>query len=116
MMLAVLTTYSGNCLGQAEFMLKLKTDEWPVETKWELKRDKTLLKKRKFGFYKGRHSHYEESMCVPLTGEYQFRIFDDFEDGICCRAGNGSYEVYLDGVLKKKGGKFGWQETTSWSA
>ena len=109
-------TYSGNCLGQAEFMLKLKTDEWPVETKWELKRDKTLLKKRKFGFYKGRHSHYEESMCVPLTGEYQFRIFDDFEDGICCKAGNGSYEVYLDGVLKKKGGKFGWQETTSWSA
>jgi len=105
---------TGNCYGQSEFLIKLKTDDYPEETKWILKLGKKLLKKRGFDFYTKANWEYEESFCIPSTGSFVFKIFDGYSDGMCCENGNGSYDIYLDGNLKKAGGSFGWSETTSW--
>ena len=36
------------------------------------------------------------------------------KDGICCGEGFGNYEISVDGIVKKKGGRFQRRETTIW--
>ena len=103
-----------NCGNQSEFIIKLKTDKYPDETKWMLKIDGEVLRKRGFDFYTKAHWQYEESFCIPRTGTFTFKIIDGYSDGMCCDNGDGSYEIYVDGNLKKAGGIFGWSETTTW--
>ena len=73
-----------------------------------------VLRKRGFDFYTKTHWQYEESFCIPRSGTFTFKIFDGYSDGMCCDNGDGSYEIYVDGNLKKAGGTFFWSETTTW--
>eukprot|EP00563_Minutocellus_polymorphus_P001069 CAMPEP_0181040034 /NCGR_PEP_ID=MMETSP1070-20121207/10822_1 /TAXON_ID=265543 /ORGANISM="Minutocellus polymorphus, Strain NH13" /LENGTH=572 /DNA_ID=CAMNT_0023117995 /DNA_START=76 /DNA_END=1791 /DNA_ORIENTATION=+ len=98
---------TGTCPNQTEFLVKLKTDKYPDETKWTLKRGNKVLEKRGFNFYKKANWEYKESFCIPSTGSFAFKIFDGYYDGVCCENGSGSYEIYVDGKIKKAGGSFG---------
>mmetsp|Transcript_2733 Transcript_2733/g.6365 ORF Transcript_2733/g.6365 Transcript_2733/m.6365 type:complete len:131 (+) Transcript_2733:410-802(+) len=105
---------ASNCPGEAEFVFSLTTDEFPKETKWILKRNRKTIRKRRYKTYKQPFTTYEESICIPLSGKYQFRIGDRFGDGVCCEKGTGSYKISVDGVVKKTGGDFEIKETTTW--
>eukprot|EP00551_Chaetoceros_affinis_P016895 CAMPEP_0203712538 /NCGR_PEP_ID=MMETSP0091-20130426/70090_1 /ASSEMBLY_ACC=CAM_ASM_001089 /TAXON_ID=426623 /ORGANISM="Chaetoceros affinis, Strain CCMP159" /LENGTH=449 /DNA_ID=CAMNT_0050590519 /DNA_START=129 /DNA_END=1478 /DNA_ORIENTATION=- len=49
---------------------------------------------------------YSTYHCVGGGNEYEFTIYDSYGDGMCCQYGYGYYEVYYDGRLAKKGGRF----------
>lgn len=104
------------CPGQAEFVFKVTTDEFPEETKWVLKRDKQVVQKRTYNTYAEAFTSYEESFCIPLTGKFNFRIEDRYGDGLCCNKGNGSYEISVDRDVKRKGGNFKWKQVTRWTS
>lgn len=106
----------GKCPGEAEFVFSLETDDFPEETKWVLKRNNRVVKKRRYKTYKNPLSFYEESICVPLTGNYKFVIVDRYGDGVCCDKGDGSYEISFNGEVKRRGGDFRRRQRTNWSA
>eukprot|EP00536_Pseudo-nitzschia_multiseries_P015614 jgi/Psemu1/69569/estExt_Genemark1.C_9200004 len=110
------TENDGKCPGKAEFVFSITTDEFPKETKWVLKRNNQAIEKRRYNTYKKPFFTSKESFCVPLTGNYYFRIEDRYGDGICCNKGNGSYEISFDGDVKRQGGNFEITEITTWSA
>merc|ERR1711982_178669 len=45
-------------------------------------------------------------------GNYEFRIYDSYGDGICCSYGNGYYKLLLDDKVLKEGGSFTSSEFT----
>ncbi len=51
--------------------------------------------------------------CLVEDACYNFVIYDSYGDGICCGYGNGSYSLYLEGILVGSGGEFGSSEATS---
>ena len=94
--------------GEKEVNIEIIPDRWPDETSWDLVDDctgKTILS----GLAGG------DKACVP-DGQYTFTIYDKYSDGICCEYGSGSYEVYYDGNLMKKGGEFGNEESISFGS
>jgi hypothetical protein len=108
---------SGNCpnVNEVEFVFKLTTDKFPKETKWKLKRNnKRIIKKVGYNTYKKKYTYYEESICIPNTGKYLFKIEDKYGDGLS-KGNAGSYEIFVDSVLKKKGGDFKIKEITTWT-
>jgi hypothetical protein len=90
--------------------VKLKTDNYPDETKW------TLINKCGSGtvingpVYTSGNTMHSNKYCVPI-GSYDFSITDSFGDGICCNWGIGSYEVIMGGVSAATGGSFAFSET-----
>jgi len=60
--------------------------------------------------YSGAGEVFEDDMSVD-DGLYEFTINDSFGDGICCSYGQGSYKIYVDGVIEVEGGDFGSSET-----
>ena len=60
---------------------------------------------------------WEESVELPVDGCYEFVIFDDYGDGICCQYGNGFFSVTdaNDNVLAE-GGTFTTNVKSSYSA
>merc|ERR1712232_1509096 len=90
-------------------------DEYPEETEWSLKRNSTgviEMKSVKYNINDIDYPVYSEAKCVG-EGEYTFTILDAYEDGICCGVGNGTYNVFVDGVLQASGAKFGRTEEHS---
>jgi len=106
---------SQKCPGKSEFVFSITTDRFPRETRWILKRNnKRFLRKTRYNTYKKSFTSYQESICIPSRGKYTFRIYDRNKDGICCGAGSGNYEISVNGIVKKKGGRFQRRETTIW--
>jgi hypothetical protein len=59
----------------------------------------------------------DDTQCIYCAGIlYEFTIFDQYSDGMCCAFGNGSYAVTIDGVEVAAGGEFGASETTIFCA
>ncbi|MDZ4844980.1 MAG: choice-of-anchor L domain-containing protein, partial [Chitinophagales bacterium] len=54
---------------------------------------------------------YNWNICVSNGGCYWVRITDSNEDGICCSAGSGSFNVSYNNTLVESGGSFGSVET-----
>jgi hypothetical protein len=81
---------SGGSCAENELTLTIKIDDFGDETWWELKDE--------FGetIYNGgpyaANSEQIVDFCLP-DGCYEFRIFDDFGDGICCQYGYGGYQI-----------------------
>ena len=49
----------------------------------------------------------EEELCLP-QGDYVFTIYDVYQDGMCCKWGEGSYSVTITNLaVIKEGGEFG---------
>jgi len=97
--------------------LELLTDEYSLETYWELVKDDGTP------FYSGGNAAvvggsdasggydpnrlYTLSIPVPSDGCYSFNIYDAFGDGICCGYGDGYYRLIDEnGVVVLEGGQF----------
>ena len=93
----------------------IRTDDYPFETKWKLFNICTREVQIPLQFYSGRLNNtlYTDAYCVPSDQEYDFTIFDDFGDGICCEFGEGSYTVTYGGEEVASGGEFEFEESTT---
>ncbi len=98
-----------NSTTEALFNLELKTDIYPTETSWKLM---DIYMNRAIhqivrGNYARENTLYEKKVCIPRASCYQFALYDQWNDGICCNSGDGYYKVIYDNVLIIEGGDFG---------
>lgn len=101
------TTGSASC-DDTTVVVKLKTDRYASETSWEIKDSKGNV------VASGKNYEREQSYTINncfTDGCYTFTIRDSANDGICCRYGNGSYELTIDGKTIASGGEFGSSES-----
>lgn len=88
--------------------LTLKLDNYPEETSWTIKNASgtTVASGGPYGSSPD-GATITGSNCLP-AGCYTFTIVDDYEDGICCQYGNGSYTLRdASGATLASGGTFG---------
>ena len=84
--------------GQDWVVVEIVPDMYPLETSWSLMdlNGNVLLS----------GAANSDSVCIPDSLCFRFRIQDTYGDGICCGWGQGSYTVYLNGVMQVTGGQF----------
>lgn len=100
---------------ETKFVFELKTDHYPKDTKWKLKRNKKVIQKVGYNTYKQKYTTYSESFCIRDTGKYVFTIFDKFGDGLTEGPPRGSYKLIVGTDLKKKdNGKYKKRQSTKW--
>jgi hypothetical protein len=97
--------------GQSKLSLELQADRYYTETSFSLKNactGSTILSKKPF-------TEIFESVtlleCIDSSLYYNFTIYDQYGDGMCCTYGNGGYKLYIDDVLQVEGGKFAKEES-----
>lgn len=96
--------------GEIPFKLDIMTDDYSIETRWELKNSNEVILSGG-GNYEDFQLYTVEKCLSP--GCYSFTIFDRFGDGICCNHGSGFYTVSFGSAAQKEnGGIFGKEETT----
>jgi hypothetical protein len=85
------TTTTTSCTA---IVISVTLDKYPVDTSWEVLHSKT-------GGILANSSSYdaslagltqEKKLCLP-PGSYSFVIYDEYEDGMCCEWGEGSYSL-----------------------
>ncbi len=106
---------SGNNFGTTKVVIDILTDDYSDEITWIFRNSNgTVLKTG--GPYNDNNTQYLDSVDV-VSGEcYQFEIFDDADDGICCGYGIGAYVLKTDnGTIIKEGGEYGASELTEMS-
>jgi len=98
---------SGNA---SSFSLNIVLDDYPEETTWDIQDDAGNIVASGSGYTGGT---VDLDVCVA-SGCYEFTIYDDYGDGICCLYGEGSYSVINpNGVEVAAGGEFSDSETTT---
>jgi hypothetical protein len=97
-----------------QLILTLVIDNYGPETTWELKSSSGAVLFEGGPYPKGQAGAiFRDTFCLA-DGCYQFRILDEYGDGICCQYGQGSYNlVDEDGNVVASGGQFGAEETTN---
>ena len=91
--------------------IEIAFDNYPGETSWKLFDSANTELISRSGFTK-ENTFFREIFCLePKT--YQFVIYDSFNDGICCRYGDGEFNVFIDGSLVNSGGQFQQNSTFS---
>lgn len=99
------TSIFAACPGQTEIIVQIIPDSYPAEISWQLTDQfSTVIAS---GYSVG------DTICVPSGQCVNFTIYDSFGDGICCNYGNGSYTVYVDGIVGATGGNYASSESTS---
>jgi len=108
------TFYDCSCEpGQFKFGIQLKTDEYPEETSWEVQNGSGDVLFTNEILYNESFKVYNHDYCLDV-GCYDFMIYDDYGDGICCGFDEGYYEGLLYGIKEVfSGGEFGFNETQS---
>jgi len=91
--------------------VEVKTDKYPTETTWTVKDKTSGAMIAMGGPYSAQNELYKKVFDVTAGKCYEFTIEDSFGDGICCKEGDGGYEVFLDGESVATGGKFQKSET-----
>jgi len=93
------------------------TDSYPSDTSW------TLFNTCSGGGPIASDSGYTQEnklyskQITTIPGRFKFDIFDSFDDGICCSAGDGEYKLFLDSKLVEQGdGKYGTSDTKYFGA
>ncbi len=93
--------------------LTLVFDRYPGETSWEITDESGDV-------VASGSSYGSQSKGSTLTIDieleetcYDFTMNDSYGDGMCCRYGEGSYELTYDGTVLASGGEFDDSETTS---
>ena len=93
-----------------EIIITILTDDYGDETTWTLT-DSNSIEVASGGPY-GDNTEYIETIAVLDNECYTFTIFDDFDDGICCSFGIGSYEIKTaENIIIASGGEFGTSES-----
>jgi hypothetical protein len=90
---------------EATIEILIQTDDYGDETTWEVVDLSNGTVIANGGPYDN-NTLYTEEVCVPYGGCYEFIIYDDYGDGICCDYGPGFYQVYFEGELVGEGGVF----------
>lgn len=89
--------------------IMINTDNYGSETSWELFDAENQLVANGNG-YAGNQT-YEHKLCLT-SGCYAFTIYDSDGDGMCCAAGEGSYQIIdKKGNVLASGGNFQNSET-----
>lgn len=87
--------------------LAIQFDNYPQETSWEIKEEngKTIIKSQKYQSSQKGTVLKIDTCLVP--GCYTLNIYDTYNDGICCKYGQGNYKFYSDDKLIGEGATFG---------
>jgi lysyl endopeptidase len=94
----------------SNFNISIALDNYPEETSWDIT-DNTGNTVATGTGYTGTSVNVD--VCVA-PGCYDFTMYDQFGDGICCTYGNGSYEITnANGAIVATGAEFTDFETTS---
>jgi subtilisin-like proprotein convertase family protein len=96
-------------------IINVTLDNYGEENKWELKDANGELVQKAGPFNNFENGKVESTtICLP-PGCYDFTIFDQWGDGMCCSYGNGGYEVVeeLSGKVLASGQSFNKTETTT---
>jgi hypothetical protein len=83
-----------------DFVVTIKTDSYPGDTGWELKKDGVVINSMTAGTYTVADQVNVHEWCLE-SGSYSFVLKDDpeYKDGLCCRyAIKGFYLGTLNGV------------------
>lgn len=83
----------------------VKTDQWGEETSFKIKQNGVV--KMEMGNVVPGNSKEVVEKCLP-AGKYVFKI-EDF-DGLCCKHGNGFYDIEVNGKKLIKGASFSTSE------
>jgi hypothetical protein len=90
--------------------VSITLDDYPEETTWDLQNENGVVIAQGSGYTGGIVS---TDVCVA-TGCYEFTIYDEYGDGLCCDWGNGSYSVISSsGETLAEGATFADLETTT---
>lgn len=107
--------------------LEILTDEYPTETYWEiLDENGTVFHSggnpgifddmELPGSYTDQNTSYFHDIALPVDGCYEFVIYDQYDDGICCDNGFGYYRLFgEDNSILLQGGLFGSEERRPFS-
>jgi len=95
-----------HCTNGKTLKVDLMTDKYPYETTWKITNTKNSKTEIKFDTYNDHDTFHSKKYCLKTNGCYFFTITDSYDDGICCGAGKGSYQIHYDGTLVQKGGDF----------
>ncbi len=89
-----------------ELQISVKTDRYPQETSWRIvdvcDENKEILSG---GSYTVKNNIYTTN-AVVAPSRYRITMRDAWGDGMCCKHGNGGYEVHYRGELVVSGGNF----------
>merc|ERR1719356_1948160 len=82
-------------------------DTYASETSWEITDvNGEEIASESADKYPNSHTLYSTRVCLGC-GEYTFKIFDGYGDGLCCSYGHGGYNLTLDGHVIHSGSNFG---------
>jgi len=91
------------CGGKVD--VEIMSDNYGAETTWEVINTNDSGKAMQGGPYSA-NNLATASSCLGF-GNYEFKIYDGYGDGICCSYGSGYYKLSLDDEVLKEGGSFG---------
>ena len=77
-----------------EYTIEVKTDNHPEDTTWLVREIAGI--RRGFGFspkYTAKLTVQSTKVCLPYENDYKFTIEDGYEDGLCCKQGEGYYRI-----------------------
>lgn len=97
----------------SEIIVEVTTDNYPLETGWSVVNKANpgdLVMSKNAGDYTAQGTTYTDKECVS-SEEYLFTITDEYDDGMCCAYGNGSYKIMYNGAVVAEGAEFGASET-----
>ena len=107
----------GQCpTGETEVTMTVVTDAYGSETEWEITGIGGSPVYASGGPYQdqsssGSYAQTPVSFCVPEGTVLETTVTDEYEDGMCCSYGNGSWAVSAGGTDLLTGGSFGASET-----
>ena len=106
------SSFSFNAISGAAsgFTVGITLDDYPGETSWDIQDNSGNIIASGSGYTGGTVS---ADVCVA-AGCYEFTLYDEYGDGICCNFGTGLYEVInSNGATVAQGGEFTDFETTT---
>ncbi len=89
--------YSQCTVGQKEVIIEIFPDNFPDEISWNLKEN---------GIQIAAGNYLSDTVCIDENSCLQFTILDSYGDGICCGQGDGSYNLYINGLNVHSGGNY----------
>lgn len=110
----------GPAISTNYLVVEIKTDYYPREIYWELVNEEGTVfhaggnpgiftNEDWEGAYTEQETVYQHEVALPADGCYEFVIYDEYDDGICCGDGFGYYRlldennfIYLQGGLFKE--------------
>jgi hypothetical protein len=89
----------GTATGDIQYTVKIKPDKHGSEITWTLKNTATGATVGSGGPYPNNNQGLKTINLTLPSDAYTFEINDQYGDGICCRYGNGYYEISINSKI-----------------